>query len=313
MIMSRLSRDTWIKSVAELLHVCMTMDVERIAEQSPTGGPPDWDFAERSARAYCEILHANGLRATLFIVPDTARRQPDLYLDLAETTGAELDMHLHPQCWRDRYLHADRHDYLGGYAGQAQLEMLEVAKAEWMEAIGFEPASFRGGNFSANDETFAALVEAGFTHGSVSQPGRAVTWMRAVWSDAIWDVHRPHRAFRGAVGDLDFIEVPLTSDRAQHEHWTGVGDVRLESAEASQVSKAARQEVMRQVGEDIAIKHVCILTHNFVNYWSSEGDGSAHVLRDTIESFQSLAADLGLEMVGSTTADVRRAYLKTEP
>lgn len=82
----------------ETLHICMTMDVERIAENSPMGGPPDWDFAERSVRSYCEGLQSFGLPATLFIVPDTADLQSGLFRSLASETGAELGMHMHPQC-----------------------------------------------------------------------------------------------------------------------------------------------------------------------------------------------------------------------
>lgn len=82
----------------------MTMDVERIAKHSPMGGPSDWEFAERSVRSYCEVLRSFGLKATLFIVPDTADKQSHLFQSLAVETGAELGMHMHPQCWRDNYL-----------------------------------------------------------------------------------------------------------------------------------------------------------------------------------------------------------------
>ena len=148
----------------------------------------------------------------------------------------------------------------------------------------------------------------------MSQPGRVVSKYRASWADAVWDVHRPHEAFRCAAGDLDFIEVPLTSDRHRTDHWTGVGDVRIEDATSEQIAAAAGEEVRRQVAEGAPIKHVCILTHNFVNYWSAdEGEGGRmDVLRRAVEGFHKVGEAQGLEVTGSTTADIREAYIETE-
>ena len=51
----------------EPLYVCMTMDVERLTEHSPTGGPTDWAFAARSVQSYCGLLTEYQLPATLFV------------------------------------------------------------------------------------------------------------------------------------------------------------------------------------------------------------------------------------------------------
>jgi len=291
----------------------MTMDVERIAECSPTGGPPDWAFSARSVRSYCQVLAERGISATLFVVPDTAVEQGLLLRQIAEDTGTELGLHMHPQCWRDHYQNAQAHDYLGGYSGAEQFEILSEALKEVGNALGKQPRAFRGGNFSANDETFRVLTDLGFTHGSVSQPGRSVPKYRACWKDAEPDVHQAHNAFRLSAGDLDFVEVPLTSDRERSEHWTGVGDVRLEGATAEEIAKAVRQEVGRQVGDGMPVKHVCLLTHNTVNYWSDDQSekGRLGVLNLALDRIDEIADDLGLEVVGTTVADVREAFLAT--
>ena len=113
---------------------------------------------------------------------------------------------------------------------------------------------------------------------------------------------------------LDFVEVPLTSDRTVREHWTGVGDVRLESATAAQVEKAARQEVVRQIEDGAPVKHVCILTHNTVNYGSSdpEARGRRGVLSESIDRLMDLAGELGLVFRGSPLRDVRARFLEQE-
>lgn len=298
----------------EPLYVCMTMDVERIVEFSPIGGPPTWEFGERAVRAYCGLLAEHGLPVTLFVVPDTATEQGEMLREVVEQTGSELGMHIHPEYWRDHYKNPKAHDCLGGYTGEEQRRILAEALEQTTEGLGVRPRAFRGGNFSANDATFGVLVDLGFTHGSVSQPGRAVSRVKAVWRDACPDVHRAHRAFRMVPGDLGFIEVPLTSDRERTDHWTGVGDVRFEGATPEQVAKAVRQEVTQQVKEKALLKHVCFLTHSYVNYWSSDESerGRRGVLKGSISKIRRIADELGLEVKGATIRDVREAFLVAE-
>jgi len=289
----------------------MTMDVERIAEYSPSGGPSTWAFAERSVRSFCELLADEGLRSTLFVVPDTAVEQGTMLRETADQTGAELGMHLHPNSWKEHYLQHERYDCLGGYTADEQRVMLAEALAQTRDGLGIRPLAFRGGNFSASDATFGILTDLGFTHGSLSQPGRAVTAVRAVWTDACADVHRAHRAFRLAPGDLDFIEAPVTTDRERTDHWTGTGDVRFESATPEQVAKAVRQEVSRQVETSAPMKHVCLFTHNYVNYWSDDPKerGRRSVLQRSIAHIRRIADELGLAVCGATLQEVRAAFL----
>jgi len=295
----------------EPLYVCFTMDVERIGECSPTGGPPDWAFGARSVQNYCDVLAERHIPATLFVVPETAVMQGKLLRNIAAQTGAELGLHLHPQCWKDHYLNVEAHDYLGGYTGEKQYAMLSEALEQVGDCLGDRPRAFRGGNVSANDDTFRVLTQLGFTHGSVSQPGRSVPRFKACWKDACLDVHFAHKAFRHVAGDLDFVEVPLTSDQMRTDHWTGVGDVRIEGATAQEIAKAVRQEVGRQVGDDIPLKHICILTHNTVNYGANDlaNNSRRGVLVEVLGFIEEIAKDLGLEVMGATLQMVRDAYI----
>ncbi len=296
------------------LYVCMTMDVERARESGVRVGPPTWAFAERSVRAYCGLLAEHGLPATLFVVPDTATEQGRMLREVAEETGAELGMHFHPQFWRDNHENEAAYDCLGGYTGEEQKAILSEALGQVAEGLGMRPKAFRPGNVSANDETFQVLVDLGFTHGSVSQPGRAVSRVRAVWRDACLDVHRAHRAFRMVPGDLDFVEVPITSDQDRSDTRWGVGDVRFEKATPEQVEKAVRQHVTRQVDEGIPIKNICLFTHNTVNLWSADESeqGRRGVVEESISRIRKIADDLGLEVKGATVAEVREAFLAAE-
>ncbi len=297
----------------ERLYVCMTMDVERI-NAFYRGGPPTWEFAERSVRSYCGLLAEHGLPATLFVVPDTATHQGKMLREVAQETGAELGMHFHPEGWGDHYKNREAYDCLGGYSREEQHRMLAGALEQVTEGFGTRPEAFRPGNCSANDETFGVLADLGFTHGSVSQPGRAASSRKAVWKDACLDVHRAHGAFRMVAGDLDFIEVPIVSDQERSDHWTGVGDVRFEAANPAQVAKAVQQHVTRQVEEAVPLKHVCLFTHNTVNFWSAEESerGRRGVLEESISKIRDNAEELDLEVKGATIADVREAFLEAE-
>jgi peptidoglycan/xylan/chitin deacetylase (PgdA/CDA1 family) len=198
------------------LYVCFTMDVERIRSQSPPGGTPTWECGELCVRSYCDALLQRGYPATLFIVPDTAEKQARLFQQM-RADGHECGLHIHPQGWGDNYKNPDAHDYLGGYSGEQQFEMLGRAKGQWANAIGVAPDAFRAGNFSANDETFRVLDALQFRSSSTSQPGRVVPGFRAVWAGATRIVHRAHRGFRLIEGDLDLVEVPATVDATRTE------------------------------------------------------------------------------------------------
>ena len=42
------------------LYVAFTMDVERILNESPGGGPLSWEIAKNSAQSYAKILNLHG-------------------------------------------------------------------------------------------------------------------------------------------------------------------------------------------------------------------------------------------------------------
>ena len=287
------------------LLVCFTMDVERIASKSPSGGPETWESAERSVTDYCAILAQAGYQATLFIVPDTADKQAGLFRQLKQE-GHECGMHFHAQSWKDNYKDPDDHDYLGGYGPEEQYGLLKEAKEQCEKALGFSPVSFRPGNFSANDTTFRVLGSLGFTGGSVSQPGRCVPSYKAVWSKAPREIHRAHPAFRLVPGDLDFVEVPVTSDQTVEKHWTGVGDTRFEACDADTIIRAARAEIGHQIKEKAPLQHLCFFTHNFADYGQGK-QSSRPVLQKVIDSLPAIAAEYDLEAEGCTIARAGQA------
>lgn len=294
--------------MAETVHVCFTIDVERIKEKSPSGGPPSWELAERSARDYCMFLRERGYPVTLFIVPDVAERQASLFRALA-ADGHECGLHFHPKSWRDNYQQAEQWEELGGYSAEEQESMLRQASSQWAAAIGREPTCFRPGCFSANDWTFPVLASLGFRCGSVSQPERCAPRVCAVWAGADRSVHRAHRAFRPVAGDLDFVEVPVTVDSRRRDHWTGTGDTRFEGCDVEQVLAGAEDHLRWQVENNAPLKHLCFFTHNFVGYDEADPQSRLPILRGVVDRLPEVLAPLDLAPQGRTVSATGEAFL----
>jgi predicted deacetylase len=160
------------------------MDCERLKSECHCGGPESWASSEKSIQGFCETLLDAGIPPTLFVVPETAQQHSQLLCTLAGR-GVELGMHLHPQCWQDhRY-----QKYLGEYDAATQKQLLVEAREMWIAAMGRQPQAFRPGNFSASDKTLGVLVELGFTHGAVTDPGRNIPDFYADWKNALTYVH----------------------------------------------------------------------------------------------------------------------------
>ncbi len=296
----------------EKLFVCFTMNVERIKAQSPTGGPVTWGAGEASAQGFCDFLLERGFPVTLLIVPDAAQKQARVLRRL-HREGHECGLHVHPHSWHNNYLAPDHHEYLGGMTAEEQYIMIEEARDELAEALAAAPESFRPGNFSANDDTFRVLASLGFRCGSVSQPGRSLPRIRAVWHGAGRAVFRANRAFRLVPGDLDFVEIPVTVDSSRTDHWSGVGDTRLDDCPPPDILHAMADTLRGLAAVHAPVKHLCLFSHNSVRYEAGHGDGRLPILKSVADGIARLAAQHEMEVVGCTLSQLRGHYLGAAP
>ncbi len=244
------------------LHVAFTMDCERIRAFSPPGGPETWELSERAVRGFADVLLAGGLVGTFFIVPETARKQAGVFLEL-EKSGFELGMHLHPQSFGD-LAHTE---YLGAYSFQEQVDLLGQAVAVWKKALGRNPVSFRPGNFSANDATYRALYEVGFRQGSVSAPERVMPEFQAVWAGTDPYPHHAHSEFRLIPGDLDFYEIPVSEDW-ERRAWGGKSTMELwvEMGEIEDHRRTMDVRIANMIEKQTPLKAIVAITHNYFEY-----------------------------------------------
>lgn len=292
------------------LYFCITMDCERIAAESPTGGPADWEFSEKAIRGFWEILAVEGQRATFFIVPAAAARHRELWRDVAGG-GCELGLHVHPQSLGDR----SRTEHLGAYGREEQFAILRQARDRWQDALGRAPRAFRPGMFSADDATFGVLADLGFTHGSVSAPQWVAPHWQVDWGRTCPWVHRAHRDSRLLRGDLDFVEAPATQDPSRI--WQAEGRMSLPTALWVETGDDAghgltiRSALDAMLAADPPLLSLVALTHNNVDYFSPDSPQIA-ALRGMIHHARQAADERGLQLTPATLGKIREAFFASE-
>ena len=286
------------------LYVAFTMDCERIAAESPPGGPQTWDLSERAIRGFCQMLLGNGIRPTLFVIPECAQQHRDLLKDLA-SQGVELGLHIHPQSLGD-------HRYgqvLGQYSAPMQREIIQQGMEVFVEAIGEHPISFRPGNFSASDETFAVLTALGFRQGSVSDPGRDVPKLAAVWKEACPYPHWANAEDKLGPGGLPFLEIPVTTD-PYRLHPNGFPyELRIESGPFRDWHEPIiRQALDRMASDHVAFRCLCLFTHNFFEYSDPNAD-QTQTVQELVEVLDALRGTY--EVIPATLTAMGTRFVET--
>jgi hypothetical protein len=286
------------------LYVVFTMDCERIAAESPPGGPETWEFSEQSIVGFCRTLLDCAIHPTLFVVPESAQRHSSVLKDLA-AQGVELGLHIHPQSLADhRY-----ERYLGEYSASMQGDIIERGLKIFVDAIGERPRSFRPGNFSASDETFGLLHSLGFGQGSVSDPGRDAPRFAAMWKDTDPYPHWANGEDRLRSGSLPFLEIPLTTDPARGVDTDGLPyELRIESGAFETWHAPIIREILHRMNsQGVPFRCLCLLTHNYVDY-GAPGSDHSRTLRDIVASLDVLRESYEIRPI--TLAAVRHQFVE---
>ncbi len=289
----------------DTLYVTWTMDCEPIADEVATGGPAGWGLSERAMVGYVAALAGRGHRVTLFVIPRVGEVQADIIADLRRQ-GTEPGMHMHPQTV-DYGIDA----HLGELPAERQRELLRSGRDRLAAALGAPPTGFRPGCFSASDATFGLLVELGFTHGSVSLPGRAMPERAADWVSAQPFAHWASAESGLTSGDLPFLELPTAVDlRDVAGPQDGAADARHLRLERPGIVEWApeliRRHLERQVAEGWWLKSLVVMTHNTREY-SDPDEPARRGLEAVADAIDDAARALGLIVTPATLAQVRAA------
>ena len=291
------------------VHVVVSMDCERIrAESYRNDGTASWEMSELAITGLAELLCQEGMKGTFLPTPATAARQAHLFEELRRQQF-EVGMQFHCDSFRD----GEYEQILGAYGYDLQKEILTLAKADWEEALGMPMLTYRSGYFSANDFTFPILAELGIKQTSCSKPGRYSPGM-ALWYGALPYAHRPSAISRLQAGDLDVVEVPMTShpgERFAMQPRFDPKDARPDSGFKPEVYHDIVDAVlweMEMIGP--GVKTFVILTHNTLDY-TSDREPRRGLLVDMLRYLKAKEEE-GWQVVPATLADVRAAFLAQE-
>lgn len=265
----------------------------------------DISLGERSSRGFADVLEAHGLRGTYHVIPSDLEASPAVYRELA-TRGHEIGLHVHPAA--DGY-----EEFLGVYGSHQQHEILSRAVERFADVMGSSPRTFCPGYGSSNDHTYGVLYDLGFRHGMTGIPTRVLPECASVHAGAPLDIHYANRHNRVLVGDLDFVEIPLTID-PDSRLWGGKHplDLRVELVDAKNHWYTIKKAVDRQVAGRVPVKVVRGLTHNTFDY-SDPRDFRRQTLNQMIHHIRSIAAAAGLDWVAGTADQIAETYRASVP
>jgi peptidoglycan/xylan/chitin deacetylase (PgdA/CDA1 family) len=286
----------------EKLYVVFSMDCERIASESPPGGPETWELSERSIVAFCEILQAAGFPPTLYVVPECGERHAQMLRELG-MRGVDLGMHMHPQSFLDH-----RYDRcLGAYDAETQRSIIKQGAEMLTAAYGFDPTSFVSGNNSANDDTFPVLCELGFRQGSMSLPGRNIPEYAANWDGTEPFIHWASATDRKGIGALPFLELPVTTIQSRMQPNGSPYEMRIEFGGANEWHIPVLNEVLAEMEQRRnRFRAITITTHNFHDY-ADPDNSRTEALHGIVEHFAAMTSH---EVVPVTMVDLRAIYVE---
>lgn len=290
--------------MAPRLYIAFTMDCERSVGEFPNelGGPDSWDQSEKAIYGFSERLLGSGIPPTLFLTPECAQRQGEVFRELSKR-GVEMGLHIHPQTMGN----GQYSKYLGQYDYQDQKEIIGEGSRIFQEAIGKTPKSFRPGNFSADDNTFPVLHSLEFEQGSVSDPGREVPCFAAEWKDTSRNPHWTNEENRLEAGALPLLEVPVTTDPSKHHPNGFPYELRIEHGEFEVWHLPIVNRALREMEDRSAdFQCLCLFTHNCYRYDREDTDHT-RTLMDLIGYLGELKEKY--ELVPGTLTNLRKHYV----
>ncbi|MBI4182520.1 MAG: polysaccharide deacetylase family protein [Proteobacteria bacterium] len=280
------------------MQVVVTMDCERPRTEThaQATGPRSYAESERFIRGYVAVAAEHGFPVSFFVHPEVALAHAALFKELA-AKGSTVGLHIHP--WK--YMDGRYKAHFGGLSAGEQRAILSEAIGLWLHAFGTRPIYFRSGTYSANDATFAALVELGFRGSSTSLPGRVLPALNVNWAGAEPDPHRAHRCFRQLAGTMELAEMPVSVDSSVTVEKPGHRyhpDLRPDWRDMD-VRRLAGNAVAQVIARAPAIPVVNLGTHNDNDYTDPD-DRVCRNFRAELEEIHAACARAGVRPVGAT-------------
>jgi hypothetical protein len=305
---SKKKRIVWTHSknifTGEMMEIYFDIQIDCESTDPALANPA---IGERAISGLGEILTSQAMKATFVVIPQDMKIHSHIYR-LLEAQGHEIGLHIHPAS-------QGYGNFLGVYSFQDQYKIIKQGVEIFAEYMGHPPKAFTPGYCSANDFTYPVLEELGFTHGLVSMPTRNLPQCACVWGNSPLDLHYPHRYNRCLVGDVNFVDVPITLD-PDSRMWGGAHpqDLRIELVDAKNHWYTIHKSVCRQIaaGETVPIKHIKAATHNTFDY-SDPHNFRRETLLGVIAAVRQICDQEGITLVPANTAEIAARYRSLVP
>ncbi len=284
----------------DALYVGLFVDCE--STQPAIGDPA---LGRRADAAIASVLEKFGLRGTFHLLPTEAEANGDLYKALAER-GHEIGLHIHPAV-------QGYQEFFGIYGPEQQRKILKEGKDRFEAAMGGPPGSLCIGYASINDYSYEVFESLGFRHGMTCIPTRVLPECAAIHAAAPLSMHYANRYNRALIGDMDYVEVPVTVD-PDSRLWGGKHpqDLRIELVDAKNHYYTIRKAIERQMADGSAVKYILAMTHNVFEFGEAT-DFRRQTLEGVLQHVYALAAEKGLKVVPATIGEMAAAYRKAVP
>jgi len=262
-------------------------------------------LGRQASLAFGAILEEAGGRGSFFCIPSEVKANAKAYRDLAER-GHQVGLHVHP-------VDLGYEEFLGIYGPHEQRTILSQCTDAFAQVMGYRPRGICLGYGSSNDYTRPILVELGYDHGQTQIPGRILPECASVAAGAPTEPHYAHRWNRVLSGNLDFVELPATTD-PDSRMWGGKHpqDLRIELVDAKNHYYTVQKAVQRQLDADAPIKAILACTHNVFPY-NEPHDFRRQTLLGVIEHTKRLATEHDLELLFQTEQQIAAAYREAVP
>ena len=140
---------------SQVIHV-ITVDIEFSTHPGEVGLTGRIGGQEFGVSKLAELCQRHGVRATFFV--DVCNVQGERERLMRETglrlreAGHDLQLHTHPE-----WAHDPRRSLMSEYERDEQTDILVQSRARFERWFGVSPVAYRAGDWSANDNTLAAL------------------------------------------------------------------------------------------------------------------------------------------------------------
>jgi hypothetical protein len=246
--------------------------------------------------------------ASLFVYPDVARHQRDLYCELAEA-GVEIALHLNGL--RYSRLSGEKAKWLGAMGREEQREALRIAKADLEQSLGRAVLGYRACYGSANADTQALCEELGFAWAS-NCSGRYRPEFAANWSGSWPFAHHASRHNNLICGDLKLFEVPITAGLSVYydEAIRQPLDLRVETppdrlgANREKLRAVIAEHLVEMERRQVPVRTIIGGSHN-TNPFGQPDAFQARNLEWVVRHARELAAEHGIEFTPASFGTIR--------